>query len=88
MLTKQNCGKYLTKEFHEMQEKGYIDRTQLTDEQIAWCELPADVGKGNLNPETFKIETQPIDHSEATGSPPITTYDIRTRPECGDKEDL
>lgn len=80
VLTKDNCGKYLTKEFADLFEKGVRDRTQLSAKEIAWVELPAGLGNGKENPDTFKIQSQPIDtHTEAT-----KTIDIRTRKECGD----
>lgn len=80
MLTKNGTGKYLTKEFHEKFALGVRDRDLLTAEEIVWAEIPSDMGYGKENPDTFKIQSQPID--SFTGS--TKTIDIRARKECGD----
>jgi len=84
MLTKANAGKYFTKEYHDLFQLGCKDRTQLSDEEIAWTELPANEGLGDHDDERWLIETQP------TGSRQGETrmIDARAFPECGDdKED-
>ncbi len=80
MLTKDNTGKYLTKEYHDKFYKASIDRTRYTDDEISWLALPSDLGNGKENPDTWKIDTVPIDSFSKSSK----KYDIRTRPECGD----
>ncbi len=82
VLTKDNSGRYLTGEFARLFELGVRDRTLLSAEEIDWVGLPADLGNGKENPDTFKIQSTPIDtHTEAT-----KTIDIRHRPGM-DEED-
>jgi len=80
MLTKDNTGKYLTNEYHEKFAKAVIDRTRYTTDELNWLELPDDLGYGKENPDTWKIDTVPIDSFSKSSK----KYDIRTRPECGD----
>ena len=62
MLTTANSGKYLTKRWNEMRERALVDRYQFTDDELAWLEVGADEGiVSPNNPETFAIQTQPID---------------------------
>jgi hypothetical protein len=84
MLTKGNSGRYLTEEYRRLLELGIKDRDLLSAEELAWVDkLPADMGYGKEDDETFKIQSQPVDmHTEAT-----KTLDYRARNECGDKEE-
>lgn len=83
MLTKGNSGKYLTREYQELYAKAVEDRTQLSDEDIAWLELPDDVGLGEHNPDNFKVRSDPVDPRTASAK----TLDIRKRNACGDGDD-
>jgi hypothetical protein len=81
MLTKANQGKYFTKEYREKFEKACIDRYQFSAEELAWLEIPDDMGYGKENPDTFIVQTQPAD--------PFTRprkIDYRTRFERGESE--
>jgi hypothetical protein len=83
VLTKDNSGKYLTKEFHDKFAQGVIDRNTLTAQEIVWTGLPADLGNGKENPDNFKIQSQPIDtFTEAT-----KTLDLRHLKDGGDRGD-
>lgn len=83
MLTKDNSGKYLTKEFHDKFALGVRDRDLLTAEEIIWAEIPTNMGYGAEDKETFKIESQPIDtYTEATH-----TLDLRALKDGGIKND-
>jgi hypothetical protein len=86
MLTKMGKGKTLTREYADLYAKGAEDRTQLSDEEIAWLELPDDVGLGEHDPRRFKVQSQPIDHRPGA-SPRNHTIDIRKRNACGDGDD-
>lgn len=61
MLCKQNSGKYLTNEFHDLLFEGVIERERLNPDEIVWCELPDDRGNGKENPEEFEYYNQPVD---------------------------
>ncbi len=86
MLTKQGSGKFLTREYAKLLEKADRDRTLLTDEEIAWLELPDSMGLGEHDPDRFRIETSPVDH-RVGAAPRTRIIDIRERPECGDGDD-
>jgi hypothetical protein len=66
MLTKANCGKYLTKEYGEVLLRGVKDRDDLTAEELAWCAIPTDMGYGKEDEDTFKFESQPVDRFTAS----------------------
>ena len=45
-----------------MRNRALVDRTQFADVELDWLEIGANEGIVSPdNPETFKIETQPID---------------------------
>ena len=47
--------------WHKMRERAMIDRTQFTEEELAWLEVSDDQGLGALNPENYKADTVPLD---------------------------
>jgi hypothetical protein len=83
VLFKQNCGKYLTKEWNdpdrERQQCLYDQRDFTTAERELYEVTGTGINDGlGYQTETLAIETNPIDTN--TSSQPI---DVRDRPEVG-----
>jgi hypothetical protein len=74
MLTTRNSGKYLTKRWNEMRIAALADRYQFTEAELTWLEIGPDEGIVSwMNPETFLVETQPIDGPDIMGNVPQLT---------------
>jgi hypothetical protein len=61
-VSTDNSGKYLTKTWQEMRQRADQDPTQFTAQELAWLEITATpVPTGQLNPEMYQVEVQPLD---------------------------
>lgn len=79
-MTKQNSGKYLSKEFERTLAKGVKDRDDLTAAEIAWVELADNEGLGRDDPDTFKQDMYPMDSGKPGSGNPVKRkkLDIRS----------
>lgn len=84
MLSKQNCGKYLTREWNDPggeRQRCLYDQRQFTAEEQAYYEVygtgPHD-GLGYQLDENLIVETSPVD----INTRPVE-FDHRGRPEVG-----
>lgn len=79
----QGTAKYLMQEWQEMRARALIDKTQFTDEELAWLEMTDTPYPSPDDREQYLVETQPLD--------PLTEksdyIDRRTiSPQMGDKD--
>lgn len=78
VLSKQNSGKYLTREWHDKRERALKDRTLFTQEELDWLEIGPTEGLGRYRDTTYIQDTESVD-GEKTG-----TRDIRKEPKIGE----
>ncbi len=83
VLSLHSSGKYLSKEWHRKREQALIDRRLFSAAELTWLEVEAHEGRGVLDPETYKLETQPFDESNVFGRTNIRRVDVRDRPTTG-----
>ena len=71
MLTTRGTGKYLTKRWNEMRCRALVDRFQFTDAELEWLEIGPEEGiVSPYDPNTWLIETQPIDGPDLVSTSP------------------
>lgn len=78
-LSMNNCGKYLSKRWHDKRADYKDDPEAFGDDEKAWLEVGNIQDVGNTKKENWLIETQPIDASyyETKGPNIVDLRDIK-----------
>jgi hypothetical protein len=85
MLTENDSGKYLNREWQRKRAQAMVDRTGFSDDELAWLEIDQYEGWDRLRKDNYEIETKPAS-LDPYAMPRIRRHDVRDRPECGGRD--
>lgn len=84
MLTTANSGKYLYSKYHKERAKALEDRTKFSTSERNYLDITGSEGTGIYDPDTFKIDTTPVDSNPFRTEPAKNDgVDIRLLPKTG-----
>lgn len=77
-LGMNNCGKYLSKKWHDKRSEYQDDPEAFADDEKEWMETSNMVYAGNTKKESWLVETQPVDrYYETKGEKIVDLRDIK-----------
>ena len=76
MLTKQNCGKYLSDEYQRKRAEALAEPEKFSTSDLAWLDVESADYRRDLDPEAYRIETTPVDTSKKSASIDLRETDV------------